>query len=266
MSVTDSLKAKLATAVTAATLIVSPGSFAADESADANLALNNKTAITQQDNAAEKPHDHLTLPEDRFRRVKVPIFSSRPGSDGISQVPIELDFYHAAMHGNLTAKPSEMVLTVIKGGNDAANRRYERAVAQMASNVSGAYQDDNAVVTAVVGVYAGPDNKRGDGVDGSPSGAIGLYVNDHAPYYFYPESFTQDDMIENIRMAQTYLIFAIETGEYLMDAEQVKEARASRKSEKEGLATSASEAGEAGSPTSGGGEQSSNTPMASLNM
>ncbi len=257
MSVKDSLKAKLATAATAITLIASPGAFSADDNADADLAMHNKTEITQPHDSAVERTGHLPLPTERYRNAQVPIAAARPGDDGISAVPIMLSYYHRQMHENLSNGPTEIVLTVIKGKHEAANRKYERAVAQMASNVSSAYEDENTKVTYVLGVHADPGTHDGKG--GSPSYGIGLYINNQPERYFFPQDLTVDSLIENIKEVQTNLIYHIENGDYLLNKDQWSEKVAERKASKQSLTTTTGD-----DTSSGGAAEQDNTPMASL--
>lgn len=263
MSVKDSMKTHLAATLAAATLVTSPGAFSADDEVNADLASHNRTEITQQIEDPGKPRGHLPLPEERYRNKIVPIYGAVAGEDGITPVPITLPYYHAAMHDKLNNGPVEIVLTTIRG--EGIPSVYPRAIAQMAQNVSAAYKDDRAVVTAVINAYPGEKTERGGGEEGSIAGGIGIYVNDRGPIYVYPKSTSKDDLIENIREAQTQLIYDIEQGFHLLSAEQYKAALKERTTEQRGLATSNSGdvGGDSGSGSATGAAEQDSTPMAS---
>lgn len=259
MSVKDSLKAKLATAATAITLITSPAAFS-DDNVDADLAAHNKTEITQPH--TPKREMHLDLPSD------VPLKNARVGyADNFFGAPLTQTYFLTEMQGKIDPDSNaEVVLLVVKGGNKRANAQYEGAVRQMATNVSNAFAEPQAKVDFVLSVHP----EEGVTNNGKTmSGGILVYINDHAVQGYFPEKFSKDSMLENIRDVQTFLIHSFENGLYKMDNEQLGEWLEQREKTAIGSSFAVSEGetgtGEGSGSSSGAAEQE-NTPMASLNL
>lgn len=239
MSLREGLSNQLKAVTLSATMAMGGAQIASasdDACADGLDALTGNE--TKVELAQRRPATFKT-PDAPLKSIKVPFASSFANSKPITQTSFQAliayssgqVYKNSASNSNLTDEKRENFLKlaeqkeqefrdsfpiinvlVIKGGNAMANARYERAVRIAMQNVTNSYPEAHQKVEGVFAAHPEEDIKIDEK---SSSGGILLYVNDWPVEVFYPKSFDREEMLCNIKRAQTYVSHLFDRGYHL---------------------------------------------------
>lgn len=250
MSAKSSLTDKLKVAALSAAILGGPAAVAHaeetvanpnDSAANANGVMMASIAVSEKAKTMEELlQEDVTpfrYPEQPLKEVRLSVQKGLPdlsgtGHNSVTPTQTNYEKIRAFLSGGLEDEPERrerlqqnfqktfpfINVLVIKGGNEHANKRYENAVRKGMQNVSNSFEDPAMKVRGIYAAYPEESIKRYDGK--STSGSIAVYINDWDVLMFSPKDFTTEELIKNIKRAETYVAGVFERELHTLTKEQ----------------------------------------------